>query len=173
MHRVLLALDGSSRADAAISMARTWMQQDSQLHVVMLYVTEILSGRFPGPRLPMSYEIEVAQQLQQRMKQHVFRAWPSRILFLHKTGPSVARVICQTAELLGCDTILLGGEPVHGLRRWLGDSVPPAVLTRTSASVFVVRSARKRLTPPLRLVKTSNGGRKVGRYEENQRKPSL
>ncbi|MCL4352328.1 MAG: hypothetical protein M1318_06765, partial [Firmicutes bacterium] len=32
--------------------------------VVLLYVTEMVRGRFPGPRLPMSYEREMAQAIE-------------------------------------------------------------------------------------------------------------
>ncbi len=140
MRRILLPMDDRNHADRAAWVVREWLRRDVQLRVEILYVTEIVSaGRSRGPRLPMSYEREVAQQIQQRMEQEVFRDWRSRVQFHHKTGPSVSQVICHIAELLACDTIVLVGQPMRGLRRWVGGSVAHAVLTRASASVFVVR----------------------------------
>ncbi len=149
MQRVLLALDARGHADHAAAAVRTWMAQDSRLFTVMLYVTEIFTGRFPGPRLPMSYEIEVAQKIQKCMEQEIFRPWIERTEFLHKTGVSIPDVICGTAAAQACDTIVLGGGPVRNFRHWMRRTVPGTVLARTPLSVFVVRAASAPHVPPI------------------------
>lgn len=114
----------------------------------MLYVTEIVPGSYPGPRLPMSYELAVAQQIQERMEQEVFQLWLARTKFLHKSGFPINQVIGETATSLACDTIVLGGAPVHGFQRWLGRNLSGAVLTQSPLSVFVVRATSLRMRLP-------------------------
>ena len=149
MQRILLALDARGHADEAAATVRAWMAQDRRLAVVMLYVTEIFLGRYPGPRLPMSYEMEVAQQMRERMERELFRPWLARTEFVHKTGVSIPQVICETATALACDTIVLGGTPVHGVQRWLGPHLSRTILTRSALSVFVVRTTSLPYAPPI------------------------
>ncbi len=158
MQRVLLALDARGHADHAAAAVRTWMAQDSRLFTVMLYVTEIFTGRFPGPRLPMSYEMEVAQQMRESMERELFQPWLARTEFLHKTGRSISDVICGTAVEQACDTIVLGGAPIRGLQRWLGPNLSPTILTRPALSVFVVRAAPTPHAPPIPWRQARQGG---------------
>ena len=158
MQRVLLALDAGGHADHAAAAVRTWMAQDSRLFTVMLYVTEIFTGRFPGPRLPMSYEMEVAQQMRERMERELFQPWLARTEFFHKTGRSISDVICGTAVEQACDTIVLGGAPVHGVQRWLGTHLSRTILTRSALSVFVVRTTSLPYAPPIPWRQARQGG---------------
>jgi nucleotide-binding universal stress UspA family protein len=149
MRRILLALDARGHADQAAAVVRTWISQDRVLQVVMLYVTEVIRGRFPGPRLPMSYEREVAQAIDERMMTDVFGTFSSRVQFIHRSGFSVSQVICLTAQELNCDMIVLGGEPPHGIWRWLGYHIPQEVLKQSVASVVVIRPTIPRRVEPL------------------------
>ena len=155
MRWILLALDAQGHADTAAQEVCGWLAHDLRIHVVILYVTEMARGRFPGPRLPMSYEREVAQAIEERMVAAVFRTFSSRVQFIHRSGFSVSQVICATAQELRCDMIVLGGAPPRGLWRWLGYHVPQEVMRQASVSVAVIRPPEpKPLVRPLRTHKT-------------------
>ncbi|PSR32789.1 MAG: hypothetical protein C7B46_12880 [Sulfobacillus benefaciens] len=159
MQRILLALDSRGHADAAAGVVRGWLAHDLRVRVVMLYVTEMVRGRFPGPRLPMSYEREVAQAIEERMMTDVFRPYSSRVQFIHRNGFSVSQVICATAQELRCEMIVLGGSPPRGLWRWFGYDIPKDVLQRASVSVAVIRPSESKtlVVKHFRTAKTNTG----------------
>ena len=145
MRRILLAVDARGHADTAADEVRGWLARDPRIQVVLLYVTEMVRGRFPGPRLPMSYKREMAQAIEERMGAAVFHAFSSRVQFIHRSGFSVSQVICATAQELRCDMIVLGGAPPRGLWRWLGYHVPQEVMRQASVSVAVIRPPEPKL----------------------------
>ncbi|NMP22584.1 universal stress protein [Sulfobacillus harzensis] len=148
MQRILLALDGRGHAEAACRWVRRWLLADDAIEVTVLYVTELAgSARFAGPRWTSDYERDIQETLRAYLEQDVFRGVMDRVRFLHESGTSVSDVIVMVADILHCHTIVLGGQPPRGFRRWVGGGVAAGVLRRTGASVMVVRSHVERVLP--------------------------
>lgn len=141
MQRILLALDDRGHAEAASQWVRKKLLEDDVLEVTALYVTMLAaSPRFAGPRWESDYDRDIAHAIKAHLELAVFRGLMGRVSFLHESGASVSDVIVMVAEVLRCQTIVLGGHPPRGFRRWVGGGVAAAVLRKSDASVIVIRA---------------------------------
>lgn len=132
MHRLFLSVDDVGMAGRAPHVVNPWRHQDARPQLVVNYVTETVLGRFPGTRVPMSYEHEVAQRVHEQMT-------TPHIQFLLETSADIASVKCRTTQEYCCDTIVLRGAPAGRWNRWRRGNVAVAVLAQWAMSVVVMR----------------------------------
>jgi nucleotide-binding universal stress UspA family protein len=145
---IVVGTDGSSRASqavlAAAELAAT--QPGAVLHIVT--VQKPLSTAAVGvgeiaAAAPItaeeSWEDEIQRELQDTLRRAADtaqRACDTRIETHARLG-NPSEVLCELAEHLDADLIVVGNHGMHGSRRFLG-SVPKSVSHHASCSVLLV-----------------------------------
>jgi YjbE family integral membrane protein len=139
MKRVLIPVDGSQNAIAAVRHVVDEFMHDTAMEIHLLNVQTPLSrhvGRFVSRRDASAYHREQTEQalaparriLEQRGVPHV----------AHSAIGERAKLIVDTARRLHCSHIVMGTARKNSLTRMLEDSVTNQVLEKTSVPVEVI-----------------------------------
>jgi nucleotide-binding universal stress UspA family protein len=140
MQTILFATDGSECSKKAGKMAMSLLEaypsaQLTVLHVIRpLYLGDGLGVTLQtGTDFLEKYAEEVLQQAREE-----FAKFQDRVRFETGYGPP-AQVICETAEAMGADLIVVGSHGRGAVDRLLVGSVSHGVLNRAKQPVLVVR----------------------------------
>lgn len=136
--KILLPLDGSANAEAALPWVRRFAGH-SPAEVVLL---RVLATEYPmrGPSF-LAGAPEATRHLQGVERELNFDGIPSKIVL--KNG-SVPRTILDVARREECDLIAISTRGASKVVRWLLGGVTEQILRRSSVPVLVVRSGVKR-----------------------------
>ncbi|HEX6988531.1 MAG TPA: universal stress protein [Bacillota bacterium] len=147
--KVLVAVDGSQEALAAVDRARELWAANPDVEFVIVYVRRPAVLAYPPGASGMGaaaydpvllQELEVASlQEAQRVLEHAQRRLdvePARVERVEEVGRTAERILA-TAGAHGADLIVMGRRGLHGLSRLLVGSVSKAVLDRSPVPVLI------------------------------------
>lgn len=143
MKKVLVAIDGSDHGWKAVDIVRT-LGECKALEIAVLHVVEdhSLYRNYGFDTTHEGYLNEAAKKRAQdvvaQAKERFSDYAPGNVDFLVKTGEP-AKVIVNTAESEGFDTIVIGSRGMGTMTRLLVGSVSQKVVAHAPCSVFVVR----------------------------------
>lgn len=135
--RIIVGTDGSSRAEQAVEHAATLARQNAaELHLVIGSGSPVISADMyataqPNPAAIAEACRETLEPLAQRLRD------AGDDVTLHVCSESGVAAICNTADDVDGDLIVVGNRGMSGARRLLG-SVPNSVAHHTTRSVLIV-----------------------------------
>jgi nucleotide-binding universal stress UspA family protein len=140
MRTILFATDGSECSKKAGKMAMSFLATYPSAQLIVLHVIRPLymgDGLGFAPQAGSLVLDKYAEEVVQEVKQD-FAEWQDRVRIETKYGsPAVA--ICETAEEVGADLIIVGSHGRGAVDRLLLGSVSHGVLNRAKQPVLVVR----------------------------------
>lgn len=142
--KILVPTDGSTQAaQAAIVAAKMAKNTDSQ--VLGLYITSPFPYVGMGDISPAglhTYQSQAKAEAQQALDILEQACAAQGVSFASDTieHNSAYEAILQTAEVEGCDLIVMGSHGRHGIKALILGSVTQKVLTHATVPVLVVKS---------------------------------
>ncbi len=146
MNHVLFATDGSTASQEAVSTVQDFLRAWPELRVTVLYVlpaseteTHHWYGGVAGvPVVDPKWGEARAAQIKQDVVNQKFKDWTDRVDFVYESGyPAI--VICELAEELKADLIIVGSHGRSAVDRLFLGSVSHGVLNRSKLPVLVVK----------------------------------
>jgi nucleotide-binding universal stress UspA family protein len=139
MKRVLIPVDGSQNAIAAVRHVVDEFAHDTAMEIHLLNVQTPLSrhvGRFVSRRDASAYHREQTEQALAPARRILERRGVPHVA--HSAIGDRARLIVDTARRLHCSHIVMGTARKNSFTRMLEDSVTNQVLEKTSVPVEVI-----------------------------------
>lgn len=149
--KILIAVDGSDDALAAVDIARDLWAADPETTFVLVHVRQPAvaahAARVPiGAAGAVAYDPALLQELEvaavqaaQRVLDHAQRRLGverTRVELVEEVGRPAARILAA-ADDHGVDLIVMGRRGLHGLSRLLVGSVSKAVLDQSPRPVLI------------------------------------
>jgi nucleotide-binding universal stress UspA family protein len=144
MQKILVCLDGSEISLRALAKAQEWAT--GELH--LLHVGAISLLDITQTHLPMGGDDILPRQIQERLEKNGNEILSRAQASLNKAGLRVEThlelghpgdLICQNAEQLGVDCVLVGSHGRNGLQRALLGSVSDFVVHHCKVPVMVIK----------------------------------
>ena len=150
--RILLAIDGSERSEAAVDeVHRQYAPADSEVRVISVVESAYFPGTFPGEGINMNQYEEIENTARERARAAVEKAAAKlrtkeghhqlNVTTEVMSGSPKQRIL-EEAEAFGADLIVVGSHGHGMLDRFLLGSVSQAVALHARCSVEIVRSAK-------------------------------
>ncbi len=141
---IMLTLDGSTFADAAVEQARE-VASASGSHVVLLDVTPEHRGPFPfTAEVARNTERREAVEHLQQVRDRLLASGVSNVEIVTVRGDSPGPAIVDAARRLRCDAVVMATHDRTGLRRLISGSVAQHVIRHLKGTdVLLVRPAAK------------------------------
>lgn len=133
--KVVVGADASDTASEAVRQAIELVKlTGGELHVVSAYRPQHLSSGSADQDLATG---DVAESV---LADHASRARAANVtVHTHARSGAAAEAICDLAEEIGADLIIVGNKGMAGVRRVLG-SVPNTVAHRAPCSVLIAQT---------------------------------
>ncbi|MGE0201002.1 MAG: universal stress protein [Candidatus Melainabacteria bacterium] len=132
--KILLPVDGSSCADQTLHWAGSTFDK-AATEYTLLHVIPII------PELPMEeYDVENAQKLLAGARQILESQGCTVAQTRHQHGDAVGH-ICETADQIKADLVIIGSHGRRGLSKILLGSVSEAVLEHCKRPVIIFKNA--------------------------------
>jgi nucleotide-binding universal stress UspA family protein len=145
MKKILVPLDGSTTAEAALPLALQLARAESA-GLVLLMVTNVHPAPDPAPCEPDVVPIRDAQWYLETAKQHLLSDHPNVSTAVWRGTP--AACIVRAAKECGADGIVMTTQGRTGNERDMFGSVADAVLRNAPMSVIVTRPRRTATCSP-------------------------
>ncbi len=144
--KILVCLDGSPLAEAALPHAQT-LASDDEAEIVLLRISADPAAEFSFS------DPSIADNFIQDMEAEALRYMQSargklqkagcRTSFLIRQG-AIAETILQTASEIKADVIVMSTHGRSGIQRWLLGSVADRVVTNSNTPVMLIRPGAPR-----------------------------
>jgi nucleotide-binding universal stress UspA family protein len=138
--KILVPLDGSTAAEAALPLALQLARAESA-GLVLLMVTSAIPAPDPAPVEPDLASNREAQAYLEAAREHLARDHPAVSTAVWRGVPASA--IVRAAQHYGADRIVMTSHGRSGTERDIFGSVADAVLRRAPMSVIVFRPRRE------------------------------
>jgi nucleotide-binding universal stress UspA family protein len=138
--KILVPLDGSTTAEAAVPLALQ-LARDDNVGLVLLMVTNVHPVPDPAPCEPDVAPIREARAYLETAKHHLASEYPDVFAAVWRGAPAAA--IVRAAQEYGVDRIVMTSHGRSGKERDIFGSVADAVLRHAPMSVIVVRPQRE------------------------------
>jgi nucleotide-binding universal stress UspA family protein len=142
--KILVPLDGSTTAEAAVPLALQ-LARGENLGLVLLMVTNVHPLPDPAPCEPDVTPIRDAQTYLDTARQHLASDYRDVSTAVWRGAPAAA--IVRAAQEYGVDRIVMTSHGRAGKERDIFGSVADAVLRHAPMSVIVVRPRRESARP--------------------------
>jgi nucleotide-binding universal stress UspA family protein len=140
MKNILYATDGSASAKKAGQLAASYLAAFPEVELTVLYVTQMID-RYYNVTWGEKYEEDekiVASKIEQETVDAFFPHDKARVHFMNVVGrPPVS--ICEIAEQLPADLIVIGSHGRRGFDKMLLGSVSQEVVQRSKVPVLIVK----------------------------------
>ncbi|MCR6545817.1 universal stress protein [Dehalobacterium formicoaceticum] len=145
--KILVATDGSEYSMRAADYALT-IAEKSKAEVMIISVAQYLHEDVAYTELATAIKLKDSEKFIQRMREQAAKIVSQTARIFNERNIPVqaivevgnpADIICQKAEDLGIDLIVMGTRGNSGVTRFMLGSVSSKVVTHALCSVFVVR----------------------------------
>jgi len=156
--KILVPLDGSSTAEAALPLA-VQLARAENAGLVLLMVTDVHRAPDPAPCEPELVPIHDAQIYLDTIRRHLVPDLEDVMTTVWHGAPAAA--IIRGATEYGADRIVMTTHARTGNQRDMFGSVADAVLRTAPMAVIVVRAAREPAPTPAGSARPSTGASMV------------
>lgn len=140
--KILVCLDGSPLAEAALPHAQTLVACDNEAEIVLLRVSVDPAAEFsfsdPGLAGKFVQDMESETLRYMQSARGKLQKVGCRTSFLIRQG-AIAETILQTASQVKADVIVMSTHGRSGVQRWLLGSVADRVVTHSNTPVMLIR----------------------------------
>ncbi|MCL6443312.1 MAG: universal stress protein [Alicyclobacillus sp.] len=139
MKKILLASDGSASSRRAAEIAKNMLSAWPEATLVVVYVQKAIALPIDTvmPQVLFDEEADIAKQVEAHVMV-MFDEYRDRVGFRTEFGVP-ANVICQTAQKIGADLIIVGSHGRGTVDRLLLGSVSNGVVNHATVPVLVAR----------------------------------
>lgn len=140
MKQILFATDGSEPSNRSVPLVLDLLQAWPSAELKVVYVTKPLTYSYDEmvPVLDTDWEDQLSDEIEKAVRDEQFKAVANRLEFFHEVGHP-ASVICEIAEKVQADLIVVGSHGRGAIDRFVLGSVSHGVLNRARIPVLVVK----------------------------------
>jgi nucleotide-binding universal stress UspA family protein len=140
---IVVGTDGSERARLAVERAAQLAEASGgELHLVSAYKTPTVMVTAPEVAVVVDQEewrVAAQHDVERQLAAVQAALSPKLNVFAHALPDDPARALCETAQAVAADLIVVGNKGMKGVRRVLG-SVPSWVTHHASCDVLIVQT---------------------------------
>lgn len=161
---ILIAVDGSDCSTKAVEFiaGRTWDKDDKfiVLSVVEPIPTEFGVGYIPGQGAVEDRLYDESAEIAGKASAIIQTALPGNLVEVKVATGMVAETVCNLAELLDVDLIVMGSHGRKGVTHFLLGSVAEEVLKKSPCSVEIIKSKTSEIKAALAESKKEKASKK-------------